>query len=139
MARVISGDGYYMVSPPLGYKGKTYIGGRYVYEHRLIAEQIIGRMLETGEIVHHKDGDKLNNSVENLEVLTKEIHDSHHSILRMKFSEVECTGCGKKITIQNKKLKERSGRNKMGVFCGRSCATKYQFRVKHTEITQQVE
>jgi len=44
----------------------------YVYEHIVIAERTLGRQLVGGEIVHHVDGDKLNNSAENLTVLSSQ-------------------------------------------------------------------
>lgn len=50
-------------------KGKWYLKLQGRYLHRTIAEQKIGRPLRPGEIVHHIDGDKRNNSPENLEVL----------------------------------------------------------------------
>ena len=45
---------------------KTRKGGNYIFEHILIMEKILGRFLEEHEIVHHIDGDKRNNSEENL-------------------------------------------------------------------------
>jgi hypothetical protein len=42
--------------------------GGYVREHRLVAEQKLGRYLVPGEIVHHIDGDNANNDPDNLEV-----------------------------------------------------------------------
>lgn len=52
-----------------GGRGVSYIkrGGRH--EHRVIAEQKIGRPLRNGEVVHHLDGNKRNNSPDNLQVL----------------------------------------------------------------------
>ena len=49
--------------------GKTYIKflGRHL--HRVIAELMIKRKLRPGEVVHHKDGNKRNNSPDNLMVL----------------------------------------------------------------------
>ena len=41
----------------------------YVYEHILVAEHKIGRPLKSLEVVHHIDGNKLNNAPENIEVL----------------------------------------------------------------------
>jgi hypothetical protein len=50
-------------------EGKAYRKLLGKHEHRRIAEMIIGRSLKEGEVVHHHDGDKLNNYPENLEVL----------------------------------------------------------------------
>ncbi len=39
------------------------------HEHRVVAEQLLGRALLPGEVVHHKDHNKRNNDPSNLEVL----------------------------------------------------------------------
>ncbi len=41
----------------------------YVYESILVAERKIGRVLVGGEVVHHIDGDVMNNDPANLQVL----------------------------------------------------------------------
>jgi hypothetical protein len=51
----------------------------YIYEHRAVMEQLLGRFLEPEEVVHHVDGDKLNNSPENLELLpSQSVHARLH-------------------------------------------------------------
>lgn len=93
-------DRRYNEFPP--YKGgDTMFSGNYIYEflphhhlanhwgwvaqHRVIAEALLGRPLARGqdpkvrECVHHKDENKLNNSPENLEVLTFSAHRTYHS------------------------------------------------------------
>jgi hypothetical protein len=52
-----------------GGKGKTYIKENNRHQHRVVMERIIGRPLKSREVVHHKDGNKRNNSPDNLELL----------------------------------------------------------------------
>lgn len=52
-----------------------------VYKHILIAEQKLGRFLLPGETVHHIDGNKINNSENNLLVFdTHEDHARFHAL-----------------------------------------------------------
>jgi len=46
--------------------------------HRWIVEKKIGRRLKPDEVVHHRDGNKLNNSPNNLQVFSSQ--DEHHSL-----------------------------------------------------------
>lgn len=61
--------------------GKTYRKRNGRHEHRVVAEESIGRPLAPNEVVHHADGDKQNNAPRNLTVLPSQsehakIHDS---------------------------------------------------------------
>lgn len=53
---------------------------KQIFEHRNIVEINIGRKLKVGESVHHIDGNKLNNSLGNLEVILQREHIDKHRL-----------------------------------------------------------
>lgn len=50
----------------------------YVFEHRLVVEENIGRKLTNKEVVHHRNGNPSDNRIENLELLSNQ---SDHMII----------------------------------------------------------
>lgn len=66
--------GYMMVKVP----DHPYGHGGYVFLHRLIMEEHLGRYLHPNEKVHHKNGDITDNRLENLQHMTQAEHLSHH-------------------------------------------------------------
>jgi hypothetical protein len=53
-----------------GYRVIT-VNGRPVLEHRHVMEQHLGRPLRKGETVHHRDGNRSRNTIDNLELWTR--------------------------------------------------------------------
>jgi len=65
--RIVDKSGYILI------KTRTHpfaTKNGYVREHRLVMESHLKRFLLPTEVVHHKDGDKQNNLIDNLEVFS---------------------------------------------------------------------
>jgi hypothetical protein len=63
----IGRDGYVLVPAPEGHPKPRADGS--ILQHRLVMEQAIGRYLQEWEIVHHKNGNRQDNRIENLELM----------------------------------------------------------------------
>ncbi len=61
---------------PNGYKYVTR-SGNTILVHRLVWEEQFG-VIPKGMDIHHKDGNKLNNKIENLECLSRKEHGGKH-------------------------------------------------------------
>lgn len=84
----INTNGY--VEVWIGKHTKPRMAGGYYKEHRLMCEISLGRPLSKEEIVHHVDGDKTNNSIDNLHVCKndKEHRNIHSRLERLSMSLV---------------------------------------------------
>lgn len=103
--------GYVMIYAPKhpnAYRNK-------VAEHRLLMEQKIGRLLNDNEVVHHINGIKTDNRIENLVLLTRANHlEEHREEIRLKHHTPETKAKLSKITkkqwieggFKNKKLRK---------------------------------
>lgn len=70
-------SGYrYIYSPNHPYGTKCYVA-----EHRLVLENKLGRYLKPEEVVHHINGDKLDNRTGNLIVLSNSDHHKLHAYM----------------------------------------------------------
>lgn len=74
------------------YKGGTHSNNGYIrlgtqdkrYQHRKVMEDYLGRELTREEHVHHIDGNKTNNNIENLMLFaTNSEHQKYHARQRM--------------------------------------------------------
>lgn len=82
-----------------------------VYYHRYVVSLFIDEWLTEEDIVHHIDGNKLNNDIDNLEVLTNSEHARLHML---KLEPKMCITC--KSAFKPKKATQK--------FCSTKCITK---------------
>lgn len=62
-----------------GYVNIRIPGQGYILEHRLVMEQHLGRPLLPTEHVHHRDGNRSNNDIANLQIVSRGEHTSLHT------------------------------------------------------------
>ncbi|WP_185893617.1 HNH endonuclease [Streptomyces sp. WAC08241] len=117
--RTIASSGYVLVKQPDHHRADSR---GYVYEHILVAEQVIGRPILRGEQVHHKNHVKTDNRPENLSVKSSR---AHHALEHRKRTDlrnpdepnvaIDCAcGCGQtllKYDQENRPRRYASGHN----------------------------
>ena len=91
----------------------------WIFEHRYVMELHLKRKLDRKEYVHHIDGNKLNNSISNLQLMSINEHTKLHHPKEIKY----CVDCG---------LELNSSRNTRCLLCSRINSRKVERPSKET-------
>lgn len=102
----------------------------YIAEHRLVMEQSIGRYLNKDEHIHHKDENRQNNDLDNLQLLTRSQHTTIHNTTDM--SNRKCSIC-----LSDKSWINRYGREQWSYLDGqltcKRCKNREMFRIHYAK------
>ena len=99
----------YRRKPHINYDGYVMMrmeNGKDRGVHRIVMEKHLHRKLKSWEVIHHKDGNKLNNEISNLEIVVQNLHGKTTRSQALK--EVRCPYCLKHFKTEgcNTELKE---------------------------------
>jgi hypothetical protein len=111
--RIIRADGYagIRVYPEDFFYNMANSSG-YIAEHRLVMARMLGRLLQPWEIVHHINGDRGDNRIENLKLM-QEMQHRQTTIIESHIKKLE-----KRIVTlehENKELKAKLKLNEINV------------------------
>lgn len=102
--------------------------------HRVLVENNIERILKKNEVIHHKNENKNDNRIENLELLTRSTHSKLHK-KEIKSQKVVCGECKKVFYLKPYAYRLRIRRNKSKkIFCSIKCGSIYQWKKFKIEI-----
>lgn len=125
---------YELVIAPENYPGKKY-RGKYVYLHRLLWWEKTGEILDYRTVIHHKNENKIDNSLENLEKKSRQEHSKEHQIPASK-TNLTCHKCKKEFEVKfyeyNYKIK--TGQTKF--YCSRSCQVSATHDSRRSELRE---
>jgi len=120
-----------------------------VRKHVLIAEEMLGRPLNKGETVHHKDKNKDNNSKSNLMIFKTQadhsrFHKGYKELIRLEdhtyictsLYSVHCSKCGSKKDKQSKLCSDCSKKERIKNIPAKNELEKLLWKIPTTHIAK---
>jgi hypothetical protein len=113
--------GYEIVKPPKDFPGNLYNKGRYCHLHHLVYWQNTGVVPNSEQVIHHKDGNKFNNSFDNLELLYNDDHVKIHDAAKGRtYCALKCSYCGATYILEKRKINAKNEHS----YCSKECMRK---------------
>jgi len=109
----------------------------YVLHHRVVMENHMKRLLNTDEVIHHKNGDKKDNRIENLQVMTVSEHSKRHSSVGRAMLKLRCPWCG--LTFVREKRQTHIAKGGRYTCCSASCRGKLSRNIQLNRETVKME
>lgn len=100
----------------------------YVYEHRYVMSQKLKKVLNKNEIVHHINGIKTDNSIDNLELIMPYMHKYIHgkekcNLPKIRQYKMRCSECGGDFVGGNRSILCGDCRTLKCKYCGNTFKT----------------
>ena len=106
---------YILVFAPDKYPGLKY-RGKYIYEHHLVWWENTETVVPKNYTIHHKNGNKIDNRFENLEVIHKSRHCRLHRTPK-KMILLICKDCGIPFQRENRNIEFKIRRGQKNFYC----------------------
>ena len=110
----------------------------YVLLHRVIIENHLNRLLDDNEVVHHINEDKLDNRIENLQVMLISEHVRLHKSTGKTMANLKCPWCGSLFSREKRQTHLVKTKNTY-TCCSRSCNGKLSSFIQHNGITDNIK
>lgn len=124
---------YELTVAPKDYPGKKY-RNKYAYAHYVVFWGHYGKIPGPLEVIHHKNGNHRDNRIENLELLSRKIHNEQHSLERLSPITLRCDFCMNEFFMKRRDLVQRVKAGRRYFFCSLRCPPKFWKLVRGTRV-----
>lgn len=111
----------------------------YVLGHRIVMENHLGRLLKKSEVVHHLNGNRKDNQIDNLELMERAAHSRKHGVLRGKSMVLlSCPECHEEFSRRSGNVHSLHGSGRY-TCCSPKCRGSFSRKIQLHGVTPEVE